>query len=71
MQFPYHGMKHKGEEISLDEIYPFLHCLLSVNKTIMVMKMMNGFALMLLTFHSCCSFLLCHISTIVSEDFLS
>lgn len=46
MRFPCNGMKLAGEEISLDEIYPFPHCLLSVNKTIMVMKMMNGFALM-------------------------
>lgn len=46
MQFPCNGMKLTGEEISLDEIYPFLHCLLSVDKTVMVMKMMNGFALM-------------------------
>lgn len=69
MQFPCNGMKLPREEIFLDEIYPFLRCLLSANKTIMVMKMMNGFALMLLTFHSCCSFLLSHISTIVFEVF--
>lgn len=67
MRFPCNGMKLTGEEISLDEIYPSLHCLLSVDKTIMVMKMMNGFALMWLSFPSCRSLLLSHISTIVFE----